>query len=341
MNTGEQKREQSAEVLVIGAGSWGSALALVLARNGHTVHLWDNNPSHIEILARDRANQHHLPGIPFPDTLQPLAQLIPLPPGVSDIVIVVPCEALRPVLQLLRSGGSGDLRLCLASKGFETATLSLNDQLVREVLGEVPVAVLSGPSFAREVGAGLPTAVTIASSDAVTADHFSSLFNSETFRTYTHDDVIGVQVGGAVKNVLAIAAGVADGLGFGANTRAALITRGLAEIMRLGIAMGGRAETFMGLSGLGDLVLTCTDNQSRNRRFGIALAEGKSPEQIRSQIGQAVEGVNTAAAVARLAHKYQVDMPICAQVQRVIEGSIDARTAVHELLARKPGSELL
>lgn len=327
--------------LVIGAGSWGTALALVLARNGHTVYLWDNNAAHIDSLAGQRANNRHLPGFDFPENLHPIKQLVPLPVGVSDVVIVVPCEALAPVLQQLKASGQRGLSLCLACKGFETTTLSLNDQLVRNILGEVPAAVLSGPSFAREVAAGLPTAVTIAASDAAVANRFSTLFNNNgTFRIYTHTDVIGVQVGGAVKNVMAIAAGIADGLGFGANTRAALITRGLAEIMRLGIAMGGRQETFMGLSGLGDLVLTCTDNQSRNRQFGLALAKGKSPEQIRGEIGQAVEGVNTASAVTRLAQRYNVEMPICAQVQRVIEGRISPRDAVHELLTRKPGSEV-
>jgi glycerol-3-phosphate dehydrogenase (NAD(P)+) len=327
-------------LLVIGAGSWGTALALVLARNGHAVFLWDVSESHISALQKDRANNRHLPGTPFPDNLYPVSQLAPLPEGVTDIVVVVPCEALKPVLLSLKPVIRADVRLCLACKGFESDTLTLNDQLVGQVLGNVPVAVLSGPSFAREVAVGLPTAVTIASADRNTAAHFSALFLNETFRPYTQDDVIGVQVGGAVKNVMAIAAGIADGLGFGANTRAALITRGLAEIIRLGVAMGGRPETFMGLSGLGDLVLTCTDNQSRNRRFGMALAQGKNPDEIRQQIGQAVEGVSTASSVSRLASHYQVDMPICEQVQKVIEGRINVRDAVHELLARRPGSEL-
>lgn len=327
-------------VLVIGAGSWGTALALVLARNGNTVYLWDVNGTHISNLLRDTANNYHLPGFGFPENLHPISQLTPLPEGLTDIVIVVPCEALMSVLTKLQPGIVNPVNLCLASKGFDSTTLSLNHELVGRVLGKVPIAILSGPSFAREVAAGLPTAVTIASSDLVIANRFSDLFYNETFRTYTHDDVIGVQVGGAVKNVMAIAAGIADGLGFGANTRAALITRGLNEIMKLGIAMGGRQETFMGLSGLGDLVLTCTDDQSRNRRFGIALAKDQSPDQIRQQIGQAVEGVGTAASVARLARQYQVDMPICEQVLKVIEGKIAARDAVHELLSRKPGSEL-
>jgi len=327
-------------VIVIGAGSWGTALALVLARNQEAVYLWDVNAVHIGKLIHDRTNNHYLPGITLPDNLHPISQLLPLPERVVDVVIVVPCHALPSVLTLLKPVSQAGLNICLACKGFESNSLSLNHDLVREILGAVPVAVLSGPSFAREVAVGLPTAVTIASADAATASRFSGLFYNETFRTYTHDDVIGVQVGGAVKNVMAIAAGIADGLGFGANTRAALITRGLAEIMRLGIAMGGRQETFMGLSGLGDLVLTCTDNQSRNRRFGLALAQGKSPDQIRNEIGQAVEGIGTAESVSRLARHYRVDMPICAQVQGIIEGRINARDAVQALLTRRPGSEL-
>lgn len=330
----------STPLLVIGAGSWGTALALVLARNHHTVYLWDRNTAHIENLVRERANNYHLPGFAFPENLHPISELVPLPDGVSDIVIVVPCEALTPVLKQLRTSRRTDLSLCLACKGFDTETLSLNDQIVNNLLGKVPVAVLSGPSFAREVAAGLPTAVTIAAADPAVAARFSSVFNNGSFRIYTHNDIVGVQVGGAVKNVMAIAAGIADGLGFGANTRAALITRGLTEIMRLGIAMGGRPETFMGLSGLGDLVLTCTDNQSRNRRFGLALAQGKSPDQIRSEIGQAVEGISTAATVSKLAQRYKVEMPICAQVQKVIEGRLQPRDAVQELLTRKPGSEV-
>ena len=327
-------------ILVIGAGSWGTALALVLARNNIPVFLWDADRPHINNLLRDTANNRHLPGYAFPENLHPVTSLLPLPDNVTELVIVVPCDALKLVLTQLKSVRAANLKICLACKGFEATTMSLNHHLVQEVLGKVPVAVLSGPSFAQEVAAGLPTAVTIASNDPDTATRFSDRFYNETFRTYTHDDVIGVQVGGAVKNVLAIAAGIADGLGFGANTRAALITRGLAEIMRLGIAMGGRHETFMGLSGLGDLVLTCTDNQSRNRRFGIALAQGKSPDEIRREIGQAVEGIRTAATVARLAEHYKIEMPICEQVLRVIEGKVGTREAVHELLARRPGSEL-
>lgn len=326
-------------ILVVGAGSWGTALALVLARNGILTYLYDSNSQHIENLKRDSCNSFHLPDYPFPDELQPVTSFSPLPEGVEDVLIVVPCDALREVLDQFKTFASGKLKLCLACKGLEPNSLLLNNQVVAEILGNIPVAILSGPSFAREVADGLPTAVTIASIDHDIAVHFAEKFHNDVFRVYTHDDVIGVQIGGAIKNVMAIAAGIADGLGFGANTRSALITRGLAEIMRLGTAMGGRSETFMGLAGLGDLVLTCTDDQSRNRRFGLALARGVTPEQARKEINQAIEGIRTAGVVKELAREYNIEMPISEQVLKVIQGTTGAREAVQELLSRERKAE--
>ena len=326
-------------VMVIGAGSWGTALALVLARNGSTVHLWDADIDHINSLIKDRCNNRHLPGILFSDNLHPVTDFIQDPHSIEELVIVVPCEALDEVLTRIKAAKLLNLKVCLASKGLDPNILSLNHEIVNKKLGDVPVSILSGPSFAMEVAAEMPTALTLASSISETAQRFSKLFHNDNFRIYTHDDVVGVQIGGAVKNVMAIAAGISDGLGFGANTRSALITRGLAEIMRLGIAMGGRAETFMGLAGLGDLVLTCTDNQSRNRRFGIALAEGKSPEQARKEIAQAVEGVRTVDTVVKLARQYNIEMPISEQVKKVIDGDVQAREAVQALLKRDRKSE--
>jgi glycerol-3-phosphate dehydrogenase (NAD(P)+) len=325
-------------VIVLGAGSWGTALALVLARNDRRVYLWDVDGDHIDRLSREGCNNRHLPGHPFPQTLTPLARLLPLPPGVEDVIVVVPCEALRDALTRLAQADR-DLRVCIASKGLEPDTLKLNHQVTAEVLGDVSVAVLSGPSFAREVAAGLPTAVVVASEDAATAGYFADCFHGDVFRIYTQDDIIGVQVGGAVKNVMAIAAGIADGLGFGANTRSAVITRGLAEIIRLGTTMGGRQDTFMGLTGLGDLVLTCTDDQSRNRRFGLALAQGKSEQEARRAIGQVIEGIRTADVTLQLARRHGVEMPISEHVYRVIHGEMAAREAVHSLLARERKSE--
>ena len=325
--------------MVVGAGSWGTALALVLARNGHRTFLWDCLDTHLDRLLAENSNNHHLPGHEFPETLTVVRRFTPLPAGVKQVLLVTPCAGLMQVLTELQALPARDFSICLASKGIEPDTLSLNHLLVEQYLPGVPVAVLSGPSFAREVAEGLPTAVTIAAQNPAVAAGFSALFHCETFRTYTHDDIVGVQVGGAVKNVMAIAAGIADGLRYGANARAALIARGLAEIMRLGLALGGRRDTFMGLAGLGDLALTCTDDQSRNRRFGLALARGSSPEQALADIGQAVEGLHTTRVVCALAEKYKVDMPISEQVLNVIDGRLTPKQAVHELLSREPTSE--
>lgn len=329
-------------ILVLGAGAWGTALAISLARNGHSVLLWGRYPGHMQQLAEARCNTHYLPDQPFPEQLE-----IAIDPAAIDaaavetVVMAVPCAGLRETLGRLqdyldfeRSG------ICLACKGLEPGSLLLNHEVVAEAAGSVPLAVLSGPSFAGELARGLPTAVTIASTDSAYARNLQQIFHSETLRIYTHDDVIGVQVGGAIKNVMAIAAGAADGLGFGANTRAALITRGLSEILRLGVAMGARTETFMGLAGIGDLVLTCTDDQSRNRRFGLALARGETVDVARAAIGQVVEGAETAAAAFALAERHDVEMPITEQVVAVLRGDCTPRAAVQALLSRDPKPEL-
>jgi glycerol-3-phosphate dehydrogenase (NAD(P)+) len=330
--------DKNKPVFVIGAGSWGTALALVLAKNERTVFLWDNDTQHINSLIQDCCNQKHLPGVKFPENLKPVIEF-PADNNVVDFVIVVPCEYLENVLHKLENKKSGNISLCLASKGLAPDSLKLNHEIVSDIMGDIHVGILSGPSFAKEVATGLPTAVTIASSNPDVAEHYMQMFHNESFRIYTHDDIVGVQVGGAVKNVMAIAAGVSDGLDFGANTRAAVITRGLAEITRLGIAMGGRLETFMGLAGLGDLVLTCTDDQSRNRRLGLALAKGQNLESAKSEIGQAIEGVRTVVAVKELADKYQIEMPISEQIYQLINGEIDPRQAVQNLLQRDPKEE--
>jgi len=327
-------------IFVIGAGSWGTALGMVLARNGNAVKLWDADKEHVEMLKKDRCNNRHLPGIPLPNALMPVTEFMSGVGIIENIVVAVPCEALEEVLKRLKTYNLNKLRLCLASKGLASESLVLNHEIVSSILGNISLAILSGPSFASEVASELPTAVTISSEGPEVARQFSKLLHSEKFRVYTHNDVIGVQVGGAIKNVMAIAAGISDGLGYGVNTRTALITRGLAEITRLGIAMGGRMETFMGLAGLGDLVLTCTDDQSRNRRLGLALAEGKTLRQSQKEIGQAIEGVRTVEAVYKLAKKYNVDMPISEQTYRVIRGDLKPEESVRELLKREPKSEL-
>ncbi len=324
-------------VLVLGAGSWGTALALVLARNQHQVYLWDIDTDLVKDLQNNRSNERYIPSVKFPENLFPVESIDQVPADTSLFVNAVPCHGLRTSLDSLNS--FSDIKICLACKGFESGTQKLNHEVVKEVL-DCPTAILSGPSFAKEVAAGYPTAVTITATDDNVAQDFANLFHNELFRIYTHDDYIGVQVGGAVKNVMAIAAGIADGLGFGANTRSALITRGLAEIMRLGMALGAKQETFMGLAGLGDLVLTCTDNQSRNRSLGLLLAEGLSLEEAQKKIGQAIEGIKTAIEVEQLARKHQIEMPISEQVMRVLNGEVEPKDAVQALLTRDPRAEI-
>jgi glycerol-3-phosphate dehydrogenase (NAD(P)+) len=283
----------------------------------------------------ERANRRYLPEGKFPDAIEIHEDLAAAVRGAVAIIIAVPSHALRELLVKLKPLLARDARLAWATKGFELATGKLPHQVAYEVLGDrYPVAVLSGPTFAREVGMGLPTAMTIASPDAEFANRLARSLHAPNFRAYTSTDIVGVEVGGAVKNVLAVGAGLCDGLGFGANTRIALITRGLSEIVRLGVALGAQAETFMGLAGLGDLVLTSTDNQSRNRRFGLALAAGKTVQQALAEIGQVVEGYTAARAVHSVAVRENVDMPIVGGIFRVLYENQPARDVVKDLMTR-------
>jgi len=327
-------------IAVLGAGSWGTALAILLSRNTHRVNLWDRDADHIKHLTADRSNQHYLPGIDFPELLSPVSDLHQALTSSDFILIAVPSAGFRAVLQSIQPHIGSSFNLVWASKGLEPGSAKFLHQVVNEELPEHgSIAILSGPSFASEVARGLPTAVTVASENIAYADTVVKLFHCPRFRAYTSDDVIGVELGGAIKNVLAIAAGISDGLGYGANARAALITRGLAEIMRLGTKLGGRQETFMGLAGVGDLVLTCTDDQSRNRRLGLAIGRGIPLDQAVADIGQAIEGLHTAREIAALAEKEQVDMPITQQVKRVLYDGENAAAAVDALLAREPKAE--
>lgn len=327
-------------VAVLGAGSWGTALAIQLARGGRPAILWGHDSGHMARIAQERCNARYLPDVMLPESLRVEADLAAALSGVRDVLVAVPSHAFRAVLEAVKPHLRTDARLLWATKGLESGSRKLLHEVVSDVLGTaIPTAVVSGPTFAREVAKGLPTAVTVASADPAFARDVAERLHSETFRAYTGDDVIGVEVGGAVKNVLAIAAGIADGLGFGANARTALITRGLAEVMRLGIALGGRAETFMGLAGLGDLVLTCTDDQSRNRRLGLALGRGETLEQALTAIDQVVEGVQTAREVYELAQSLGIDMPITEQVYCVLYEGCTPRHAVHALLNRVQKSE--
>lgn len=327
-------------VTVLGAGSWGSALAIQLARNGVATRLWGRDAVQMAQMEAQRCNATYLPEIPFPALLAATADLAWAIEGGSAILVAVPSQAFRNTLHqitpLLRDG----VPLAWATKGLEPGQAKLLHQVVSEELGsDYPTAVISGPTFAAEVARGLPTAVTVASSRAEVAQFFAGCLHGAAFRAYTSSDVVGVELGGAVKNVLAIAAGIADGLGFGANTRAALITRGLAEMMRLGTAFGAQPETFMGLAGLGDLVLTCTDDQSRNRRVGLALGRGLSLAEALAAIGQAVEGVKTAPEIVRVARERGIEMPIIEQVYRVLYENCSPQAAVTALLGREPKAE--
>ncbi len=327
-------------IAVIGAGSWGTALAIQFARAGRPTVLWGRAEDDPEKLARDRHNERYLPDAEFPADLTVEPDLARAVATANDILVVVPSSALRAVLTSLRPLLSPGARVAWATKGFELSTGKLPHQVAREVLGpSVPIAVLSGPTFAKEVGRGLPTAIACASPDPAFALELARSISTPHLRAYTQADIIGVEVGGAVKNVIAIAAGAADGLGFGANARVFLITRGLAEMVRLGTALGAQRDTFMGLTGLGDLVLTCTDDQSRNRRFGLAVARGSSVEAAVREIGQVVEGYHAARAVRKVAQEFGVDMPICEHVYRVIYEGLDITTVVETLMSRAVSAE--
>lgn len=327
--------ESSSLITVLGAGSWGTALAIQCARAGNRVRLWGRSAQQRTALGAERVNRRYLPNAPFPPGLEVAPDLRAALEGADDVLVAVPSHAFREVLESIRDLLTPGQRLCWATKGFEIASGRLPAEVAREVLGTGrPTAVLSGPTFAREVGAGLPTAMTIASPDADYAEQLAHDFSTPSFRAYTSTDITGVEVGGAVKNVLAIGAGLSDGLGFGANSRIALITRGLVEMTRLGVALGAQRETFMGLAGLGDLVLTCTDDQSRNRRFGLLLARGLSSEAARAEIGQVVEGYLAARALHEVARREGVTMPICAGIHGVLYSGLPADQVVRGLMMR-------
>jgi len=324
---------------VIGAGSWGTALAILLAREGHPTQLWGRDGTQLDAMRKARRNMRYLPDALFPEALHVAVDLDQALKGARDALIAVPSHAFRATLEVIRPHLAPHTRIAWATKGFEMTTGLLPHQVVREVLGATPGAVLSGPTFAKEVGAGLPTAMTIASADEHFAKEIARKLSGPGFRAYTQTDIMGVEVGGAVKNVIAIGSGIADGMGYGANTRVALITRGLAEMMRLGVKLGALRETFMGLAGLGDLVLTCTDDQSRNRRFGMALGRGESPAQAQTAIHQVVEGVPAARAVHDVAQRLKVDMPICREIYGIMYENKPVRDAVQALMGREVRSE--
>ena len=344
-------------IAILGAGAWGTALALGLAER-HAVLLWGRSAVAIEEMATLRENRHYLPGFPLPPSLQCSADLaaaidhlqtpVPAAGGVCEpglLIVATPVAGLRTLclqLQALRDGGRKLPNIVSLCKGFEQGSSLLPHDVAQAVLGsQIPFGVLSGPSFAQEVARGLPCALAMASTSSSLCEQVVTAVHSQALRIYSTDDVVGVEVGGAVKNIMAIATGIIDGMGFGANARAALITRGLAEITRLGVALGGRSETFMGLAGVGDLLLTCTGDLSRNRQVGLGLAQGKPLAAIVAELGHVAEGVRCAAVVRALAQTYGIDMPISAAVAGVLFDGDAANAVVTRLLSRDPRNEVL
>jgi glycerol-3-phosphate dehydrogenase (NAD(P)+) len=326
-------------IAVLGAGSWGTALAIQLARNNQIVHLWGRDATQIAAMQTARCNKHYLPDILFPEKLKVIGDLAVALKDTHDILLAVPSHVFRITLKTIQPFVNKHTRLIWATKGLDAQRHQLLHEVVTEELGELPMAVLSGPSFAKEVAQNLPTAITLASHSTIFISDLTQRLHSKNFRIYTSEDLAGVELAGAMKNVLAIAVGIADGLGFGANARAALITRGLAEMMRLGLMLGSQRETFMGLAGLGDLVLTCTDNQSRNRRFGLAVGSGAAISTAEKNIGQVVEGIHTAKEIYCLAKQKAVEVPISEQIYRVLHEGVAPREAVHALLSREQRGE--
>lgn len=324
-------------IAILGAGSWGTAVAVHLANCGNPVMLWGHNPQHVQDMIKQRKNQRYLPDAIFPESLTPIADLKQCVEKADEVIIAVPSHAFANLLTQIKKPSQG---IAWLTKGIDPISYKLPSQLVAEQWGEsFPIGIISGPSFAKEVANYLPTALTLAGNNLDYQKSIQSILHCNNLRVYLSNDIVGVQLCGAVKNVLAIACGISDGLGYGANAKAALITRGLAEMRRLGIQMGAREETFMGLAGVGDLVLTCTDDQSRNRRFGLHLGRGIDSAAAEKQIGQVVEGKHNAAQVCSLAKQFNIEMPICSQVLSVLQGSVSPQQATINLMSRSPREE--
>ncbi len=362
---------KSKTITVLGAGSWGTALAILLAKNGHQVILWGRNKDKISTMQDKSENTFFLPGIQFPENLSLSSDLQYAVLQSEELLVVVPSHAFRDTLLKVKEIKPQLQRIIWATKGLEPVTQKLPHSVVDEVFQEplanqepsanrepsanqepsaskkpsanqrssICQAVISGPTFAAEVATGLPTALTVAANDLGYAQEWADFLCNETLRPYISQDIVGLEIGGAAKNVMAIAAGIADGLGYGANTRAALITRGLHEISCLSRKLGAKDQTIMGLSGLGDLLLTCTDDQSRNRRMGLAIGHGKSIEQAEAEIQQVVEGVQAARQIYSLSQELKVEMPIVEQVYFVLYQGLSPQKAVQNLLTRDYKSE--
>lgn len=348
--TSDAAAATSPSIAVLGAGSWGTALAALVARHGHRVVLWGRDRDVIAAIDRDHENPHYLPGIALPQTLRATTDLGAAmrganPSGVAAagvdlVLVVVPSHAFTDTLQALAPLRPAQAGVAWATKGFEPGSGRFLHEVAVQMLGcDVPLAVITGPSFAKEVAAGLPTALTVHAEDARFAQVVADVLHGPSFRVYTGSDMRGAELGGAMKNVLAVATGAADGMELGLNARTGLITRGLNEMLRLNAAIGGRAETLMGLAGLGDLVLTCTGELSRNRRLGLALGRGQSLSDAVREIGQVVESIQTVDEVMRQAARHGIELPISSMVQAVLHGEITPAQALQRLLAREQKAE--
>ncbi|GAA4857601.1 NAD(P)H-dependent glycerol-3-phosphate dehydrogenase [Luteimonas vadosa] len=327
-------------VAVLGAGSWGTALAALIARHGHDTVLWGRDQAAVAAIDAAHENSHYLPGVVLPSSLRATADLGAALRDAGMVLVAVPSHAFTETLHALAPHRPGPAGVAWATKGFEPGSGRFLHEVASDVLGDgVPLAVVTGPSFAKEVALGLPTALTVHGDDEAFAQAVADVLHGPAFRAYTGDDMRGAELGGAMKNVLAVATGVADGMNLGLNARAGLITRGLNEMLRLNIAIGGRPETLMGLAGLGDLVLTCTGDLSRNRRLGLALGRGQTLEAAVREIGQVVESVQTADEVMRLAQRHGVELPIAENVRDVLHGEITPGEGLARLLAREQKAE--
>lgn len=323
-----------AKVSFLGAGSWGTALAILLANNGHSVKLWSKIPAEVELLKTKREHVDRLPGVKLPDNIEVTDDLEDSCKDRDLIVFSVASPYVRSTAKEAAPFIKKGQLLVNVAKGIEDETLMTLTEIIEDEIPGVSVAVLSGPSHAEEVSKGIPTTVVVGAKTKEDASKIQDMFMSEVFRVYISSDIIGIELGGALKNVIALAAGICDGLGFGDNTKAALMTRGIAEMSRLGVAMGGKAETFSGLSGVGDLIVTCTSVHSRNRSAGVLIGQGKTMEEAMAEVKQIVEGVYSAKAAIGLAKKYEISMPICEQIDEVLFHGKTAKAAVADLFDR-------
>ena len=327
-------------ITILGAGAWGTALGIHFAKHGHQIAMWTHNAEHTQTMQESRENERYLPNFRLPENLNVYADMSEALRDSELVLVVTPVVGLRSSVEQLTQHGGGNLPILTACKGFELDTGLLTYQVVQEVLPENPrIGVLSGPSFAQELAKQLPCAVCLASQNEAWLHDLVQALNTNVMRLYGNSDVIGVSVGGAVKNVMAIATGLSDGLGYGLNARAALVTRGLAEITRLAVAMGAQTKTMMGLAGMGDLILTCTGALSRNRKVGLGLAEGKTLHQVLKEIGHVAEGVPTIEEVHNAAAKYQIDMPITDMLYQLVRNELAASDVMERLMQREPKSE--